>query len=145
MEMGRADTPMTTTYDPYPYQTIINLVQRLAPQMRTGLIDPASMEKLHAESDELTAALDAGDQIGALMEAADCCYYAGKAYWNSLLWLDGTMEQINHAVYVSRWTLPLVILALETKYECRIAHGKDDAGERAAVEAAIQQLGVVLR
>lgn len=56
-------------------------VGELADQLPTGRVDPRARQKLDKELDELLECLEKKDTPGALLEAADCLYYAVKVYF----------------------------------------------------------------
>jgi hypothetical protein len=55
-------------------------VQRIAPQLPTGLTDPRAAEKLTTEQTELAEKLNAGDHVGALTVLADVAYYSDMVF-----------------------------------------------------------------
>lgn len=58
-------------------------VGELADQLPTGRVDPRAGKKFDKELVELQECLEKDDIPGALLEAADCLYYAAKIYFNS--------------------------------------------------------------
>lgn len=97
----------------------------LASMLPSGLNDAQALDKLTAERDELVAALNDEDYVGALTEAADAVYYAAKH-----------IEWVCHQVGVNLDNLMRVAAA---KYSLRAVPGnpKDDAAERNAVVEAL--------
>ncbi len=112
----------------YNASEAIHYIQWLADKLPSGAIDSRAAEKLLAERDELAAAMEAGDTIGALTEVADAGYYAVKhlAFVASLLGIS--VEDV----------LALTI----AKYELRAIPGnpKNDAAERIAVGEAYNEI-----
>ncbi len=116
-------------------QQFINLARRLP----TGLVDPRAEEKFERELVELQAAIADDDEIGALLEAGDCIYYACKIYGNSKEEALDLENALGRCQRVSD-LLPqvavqqLVIVGL-IKYNLRARPGnpKNDVEERAAV------------
>ena len=102
----------------------------LAANLPSGLNDPQAAEKLIAERQELLEALDANDYVGALTEAADAAYYAAK-------YLDYVAGLLNISV-------DDVLNVARAKYELRAQQGnpKNDAAERIAVQAAVEQMEI---
>lgn len=98
----------------------------------SGLIDPDAGKKLLTEFQELEYATDGIDK---LLELADICYYAGKLMANGAitntmyaeLWLLSEANDLGISVSY----LPLLV---QTKYDSRIAVGKNHAAERAVME-----------
>lgn len=97
----------------------------LAAELPSGLDDPKAVEKLVREHEEFIAALNNGDDIGALLEAADIIYYAAKI-------LDRIARQL-------RVTPGKIISAAIAKYEWRAQPGnpKDDTIERVRCARAV--------
>lgn len=58
-------------------------VGELADKLPTGRVDARARQKLDKELEELLACLEGRDTPGALLEAADCLYYAVKIYFNA--------------------------------------------------------------
>lgn len=106
-----------------PLPPTIDSVLGLAAHLPAGLNDARAAEKLLAERDELTAALAANDQAGALTEAADAVYYAVK----HLDWVAGQVD----------CDIETLFRLAVAKYSLRARPGnpKDDAAERAACAA----------
>lgn len=57
-------------------------VAELADQLPTGRVDPLALQKYEGEKVELVECLENDDTLGALLEAADCVYYAVKIYFS---------------------------------------------------------------
>lgn len=113
----------------------MNELLRLASCLPTGLNDPLAGEKFRAEFEELQAELHKGDRVGALLEAADCLYYAYKAIYNNL-WNQSELNKKTACVYsTSGFTPAQVERAAIAKYTLRARPGnpKNDAEERSAV------------
>lgn len=122
------------------------LVREIAPQLPTGLADLAAGRKLANEQRELYDALAAGDWQGALTELADVAYYVGKARANMILPEEIAFTTLTRSLnaYATMYcvdptppTLIDLLRLVRAKYESRIAHGKDDAAERAACVTAL--------
>lgn len=110
---------------------LIKEILKLSSRLPTGLDDPASFTKLNNEMEELYKALVQADQVGAVLEAADCVYYAIKAEWNDLI----SQEQRDEiTVFVSQQVgLPpnLILRTVIAKYNFRVQNNlKDDIRER---------------
>lgn len=58
-------------------------IGELADKLPSGRRDARARQKLDKELEELLECLEAGDAPGALLEAADCLYYAAKVYFNA--------------------------------------------------------------
>lgn len=101
------------------------LLLRYAAMLPSGLNDAQAAEKLLRERAELVAALEEGDRVGALTEAADAAYYAVKH-------LDWVARQVG-------LTVEQVLKVGATKYALRARPGnpKDDAIERRYVAAVV--------
>lgn len=106
--------------------TLENLLH-LASQLPAGLNDVRAADKLLAERGELLAAIEAGDEAGALTEIADGVYYAAKH-------LDWLCRLANDNFGYDFSIKDLIELAM-AKYELRARprNPKDAEAERAAV------------
>jgi hypothetical protein len=93
------------------------------------------MQKFGAELAELEEECRNGDRIGALLEAADCLYYATKALYNGQITGNGFHARMSVVYRVSGFTAAQVEAAAKAKYSLRARPGnpKNDAAERAAV------------
>ncbi len=111
----------------------LNDIIDLARKLPSGLDDPMALSKLIAEREELRAALDRGDALGALTEATDAVYYAAK-YLYQVATEVGVLMDMDYAV-----TIDDLIRMTYAKYELRARPGnpKDDGAERIAVLQAL--------
>lgn len=114
-------------------------ILELAAKLPTGLTDPRALEKYHRERQELTEALAAGDEIGAILEAADCVYYAIKSWHNNLINERQCTNFVAGPAFAVGLNSDELLQVCITKYTLRARPGnvKDDAAERAAVEELI--------
>lgn len=117
---------------------LIEKILSLSAQLPTGLKDSNSLVKLQHEQGELDEALRLGDKLGAIMEAADCAYYAIKAGYNGLITDQERNRIITSAAQIVDLSDKVLLKCVVAKYLLR-AHGntKDDLTER---EAVIQQM-----
>ena len=111
-------------------------VRRIAPQMLTGIDDPRAAEKLANEQAELAQKLALGDRVGVLTELADVTYFTFKALINGFMTREEAEETMRFTCDQCGVDLSTALRAMQAKYECRIASGKRDDLERAAVAAA---------
>jgi len=117
------------------YSEYVGELIELARSLPTGLKDTRAYRKLERERVEFAEAMEAGDRLGALLEAADRVYYAVKALANGYV---PEVYPLNEAVECAlELELPpyTVLEAAVRKYRLRARPGnpKDDAAERAAV------------
>lgn len=115
---------------------LIETILSYAAKLPTGLVDFLSLEKYQRERQELSERLEAGDTIGAYLEAGDCAYYAIKAYYNDFIDPGEVIQMIDEAARAVGLTPNQVLMVCEVKYKLRAQSGnpKDDAAERAEVE-----------
>lgn len=112
----------------------------LAALLPTGLKDCQAGKKYAAEWKELKAALARGDQVGAVLEAADCAYYVVKAWFNGYL-TESEREHRLHDVARELYGKSLnyspddILRAAIVKYDLRAGpdNTKDDRAERWAI------------
>jgi len=110
-------------------EELIDRIIVLATKLPTGLNDPESLEKYDRERHELTTAI-----AEAALEAADCAYYAIKAWRNGLVSFEQREAMIKAAAKELGVTPWLVLQIAIAKYTLRARHGnpKDKEGERIA-------------
>lgn len=122
-----------------------NRLIALSAKLPTGAIDPRAIEKLEKEQAELLDAIEHGDRLGAILEGGDCLYYLAKCLHNGLVSLQLATDIAQLIVSAALGINTDVLLQVaETKYNLRAMPGnkKDDAAERAAVAALLDQEGV---
>ncbi len=120
-------------------------VANLANKLPTGITDPRALEKFLLELQEFEEFRGRGifDKVGALLEAADCYYYAVKAVMNFVLRpleANAFMERVwGDMPCVRGFSRELVREACIAKYTLRARPGnpKDDDQERIAVGALL--------
>lgn len=108
----------------------------LAAKLPAGINDQRALEKFDREFCELQDELAKADRLGALLEAADCMYYAVKAEYVGLLESDEVSGRMAEVYRLSGFTPTQVYQAAIIKYTMRSRPGnpKDDKSERLAVE-----------
>jgi hypothetical protein len=113
----------------------------LASKLPAGLNDQRAPEKFNREFAELQDELRKGDRLGALLECADCLYYATKAQYNGLMSAAEAEARMSEIYKISNFTSNQVEAAALAKYSLRARPGnpKDDRAERAAVTHLIQE------
>lgn len=102
-----------------------------------GLNDVKALDKFNAESQELEECLANGDELGAILEAGDCAYYAAKAWQAGLIDFDKAIKMASAEAYRVGLPLGKVVLVAEAKYTLRTRQKKNDTAER---EAALKVL-----
>ena len=114
----------------------MNAILKLAAKLPSGLVDPKSKAKLEHEYQELCESLREKDAVGALLEAADCYYYANKAMHNGLIERSEYSEWMKTLTYETGHAATTIRQAAIAKYKLRARTGnpKADAEERKAVE-----------
>jgi hypothetical protein len=112
-----------------------HLLLSLASRLPSGLIDPMAGEKFDREFVELQDELHRGDDLGALLECADCLYYATKAEYNGIFSADEARAKMARVYTLSGFSPGAVQQAAIAKYKLRARPGnpKSDGEERAAV------------
>lgn len=112
----------------------------LAAHLPAGLPDPDAYNKMHREVGELVTALRAGDTLGAVLEAADCAYYAVKCEYGERISPTTRDELIAVYARLVGLTPTQVLTAAIAKYMLRAGVGnpKNDQAERAAVQRALE-------
>lgn len=105
-----------------PYGRLLSLAALLP----TGLKDHNAGMKYAAEWKVLQAALASGDQVGAILEAADCAYYVAKAWANGYLTEGeraGRLRDIARALYDKElnYSPDDILRAAVLKYDLRAA------------------------
>ena len=127
-----------------PNEELIKDVLDIANQLPTGLEDEKALEKLVFEMDELAEALGHESQIEAVMEAADCVYYAIKAKTNQLITSQEQIEQFKVFSYLSGVSIDLLLKTIIAKYGQRISGGKDHQKEVQSVSEMLIENGIIL-
>ena len=121
-------------------EILIEKILTLSDQLPTGINDPDSLNKLNREQQELYEALEQGDEIGAILEASDCAYYAVKSEWNGFLTKeqrDAIISSVANDVNLPTYILLDCVIA---KYTFRVQkHMKDDEIEREIVAQQIDK------
>ena len=114
-------------------------LQALAAKLPTGLNDPRALEKLDREQAELEYHLSINDRLGAVLEAGDVAYYAGKAVANGLMSQAEAEAIVFKAALVVGVNPKVVMKVAVAKYELRARPGnpKNDAAERAAAKRVL--------
>ena len=108
---------------------------RIAQNSPAGPLDPAALDKFHAEVAELRAATTLLD---AVQEAADCVYYPVKAVHTGLISLEQATVLIRSVLDEAGISLADATTAMVAKYAVRQhLRRKDHAAETAAVSAAL--------
>jgi len=116
-------------------EPLISEILSLSAQLPTGLTDAKALEKYHREKEELHEAM-----AEALLEAADCAYYAIKAWHNGLVdeaQREAMIKAAADTVGVTPW---LVMKAAIAKYTLRARPGnpKDKVAERMAASELLK-------
>jgi len=116
-------------------------LHRLAEQLPTGLRDPRAVAKMQRERVELAEHAAQNDRVGAILEAADVCYYAAKAVANGLLSYSDAVDAVLEAADAAGVDWSVAAMAATEKYYLRARPGnlRDDAAERAAVERLLSR------
>lgn len=117
---------------------MIEAARAIARRTPGGEFDAQALAKLAAEQAELEEELDAHDAVGAWTELADVAYYAAKAVIAGLLAADAAESVVAVAEQQCGLAAGAGLAAMQAKYASRLAIGKDDAAERAAVEQALR-------
>lgn len=124
----------------YPMSKLIALVERIAPRLPTGLLDPQALTKLDAEVAELAVELEAGRIEDTYTELADVAYYAAKAVINNLIPAFTAAGIVAQAEAECGRGLGEAIVLMRVKYEeCRIVYGKDKDRERIFVAKQVDR------
>lgn len=125
--------------------TFLFRVAELADQLPTGRADPLALQKYEGEKRELVECLenDDADTLGALLEAADCVYYAVKIYFSEasvsrlalIKKFFAFTFRITEVSEISGFGIRQIMDACIIKYTLRARPGnpKNDELERAAV------------
>ena len=124
------------------FYTKISEIVLLAHKLPTGITDPKAREKFYEEIDELSDAIRQGDYLGAVMEAADCAYYAVKKHVNyqiSPTGRDALIRTVSRLVSLPDSAVLLDCVIAKMSLRAAPGNPKNDVAERAAVAKVLEK------